>query len=286
VVGRKSSVKSTSKSGGKTIQTESGKMIKPSKVIMNKISKYSAPAYPEANLQFSTQVPVVDVQIEGIIGLGLERGAILPTKKEGKLVLLTRKGIEEFDISTVDTIEKVDILPAGKSIEDLSYIPIGKYKIFDYTRMEDPQGKIIMADREDITSLIHKGWKIAEKTYLSEDEIWSKWDYVWRVFPDVHREVRRIGSGSEYNIFILELIYGTERGGHINVWREPTNDDKEEIQSGSKYIKLSNDGKLVLFDTLNFMDWSNAKEMFTGITDYWERKKSTEELWYWLKQNM
>lgn len=84
-------------------------------------------------------------------------------------------------------------------------------------------------------------------------------DQSWLEYPDFKFKKKVIKARKALGgPFIIELFYGTERGGQINIW-----------QKG--YEKLehvwppSDDKKLHRTDQVNFMDYQNAVEEFNGL---------------------
>ena len=73
-------------------------------------------------------------------------------------------------------------------------------------------------------------------------------DYIeWLSFPDGHYKQKKVGR------FIVELYYGTERGGMILLW-SARHDDRMYMASSS-----STDRRYFIFDEVHFMFAENAQ---------------------------
>jgi len=74
----------------------------------------------------------------------------------------------------------------------------------------------------------------------------------WAKHPDFKYRKKQIST------WIVELLYGTDRGGTILIWEEGT--------SELEHIWINNDDKThKLFDEVNFMYWQNAVNAYKEI---------------------
>lgn len=91
----------------------------------------------------------------------------------------------------------------------------------------------------------------------------------WLDHSDAHYTRTRIELPEEWKLknesathYIVELIYGTERGGKINIW--------EDSESSLEHIwkpTTHNDEKYRKVDEVNFWDWENAHAEYGCIED-------------------
>ena len=81
----------------------------------------------------------------------------------------------------------------------------------------------------------------------------SKEDDFWSEHKDFKYKQKNLGKDLK-----IELLYGTERGGQINIW-ESGKSDLEHIWT------TSDDKKFHKIEEVGFMDWKNAKEEFSNI---------------------
>ncbi len=73
----------------------------------------------------------------------------------------------------------------------------------------------------------------------------AKDDKQWRSYPDGKVKRKKVGSN------IIELYYGTDRGGQINIW--------ESGYKSLEYIwRPSDNKKWHEFDQISFMHWDVA----------------------------
>lgn len=84
------------------------------------------------------------------------------------------------------------------------------------------------------------------KSYMSDKE-YHNWQY-----DDAKHTKKKISS------WIIELIYGTNRGGVILIWQKGAS-TLHHIWTPS----INND--YMLFQEVHFMDWRNAKEEFSQL---------------------
>jgi len=102
-------------------------------------------------------------------------------------------------------------------------------------------------------------------------------DRDWQDFPDGHYQRKNVGHN-----WIVELIYGTERGGIILLWERTEMGKEDEIGSLAweisnqdalgyfseeyKVVKLDDGQLLRLFTQVNFMDYRNAQDEYRHLT--------------------
>lgn len=109
--------------------------------------------------------------------------------------------------------------------------------------------------------------KAIEFKIENKPHIMRKSDEAWLTYKDGHFKTKRFKLPQKYerdediNDFVVELFYGTERGGQINIWSEG--------KSTLPHVwSPSDDNKYHLADQVNFMDWRNAKEEFSQLTNW------------------